>query len=242
MRRIIISIAVAALALGTTGLPSAPADFDDMRRNAERLVAERSYSLALEAYRKIDAASLDPADGRWVAFRLADLLWRSAPETADPTIYEESKRALERLIVDDKGRPLSDRAAAEALESLGDMHWLNPRRGADWSTAWQYYARALDWWAGASDLEPARQRYLGILWKATESKERYHSFGYQVQQIPIDILENALEIARTPADRARANFLLAMHLANRGDAGSVERARMLFEAAIAEGPRQRLVR
>jgi hypothetical protein len=63
-------------------------------------------------------ASLPDDEKRWVEFRLADLLWRSAPEGDDPTPFDEASRALERLLHDDKGNEIRDRVWAEAQESL----------------------------------------------------------------------------------------------------------------------------
>src|SRR5512140_3532687 len=79
---------------------------DTQSRDAERLVREGSFKLALEAYQKVDKAALPDDERRWVEFRLADLLWRSAPEENDPTPFEEASRGLERLLRDDKGNEI----------------------------------------------------------------------------------------------------------------------------------------
>jgi alpha-2-macroglobulin len=235
MRKLTMAVVVAALALASTGRPPSPADFSSIRSHAERLVAERSYKLALEAYEAADPAALDAEGRRWLAFRLADLRWRSAPENADPSVFQVAKRDLERLVTDQNGVQWSDRAAAEALESLGDMQWTRREYGQNWTLAWGNYARALALWAASSDLDLARQRYLGIVWKASEGAQEHHPYGFYSQQIPVEVLENVFRIALTPSDRSRAAFLLASHFASRGDANAVERARQLFESAVAEG-------
>ena len=202
------------------------------RSEAERLVREGSFKLALEAYRKIDRSSLGADEKRWVEFRLADLLWRSAPEGSDTTPLDEASRALDGLLRDDKGNDIRDRAWVEAQESLGDLSWM---RRHDWSTAWTHYSAALDWWAGSRDIEQARARYLGIIWKASGSEQQRTQYGYYAISIPLDVLENAAKIATTPDEKSHAAYLIAMQLIRQGDAESVERTRRNFEAAIAAG-------
>ncbi|HVT45659.1 MAG TPA: alpha-2-macroglobulin family protein [Thermoanaerobaculia bacterium] len=235
MRRIVAGSLVAMLTLvafaaATTKISG---DYDAVRRNAERLVSEGSYKLALEAYETIDRATLPEEQRRWIEFRLADLRWRSAAE-GDAEAFEEAARALERLLRDDKGRDIRDRVWAEAQESLGDLWWL-PRNRRNWGAAWQRYAAALDWWAGSRDLEQARSRYLGIVWKATDGGEEWAPYGHYGSNVPIEILENSERIAVTPNDRSHASYLIAMQLVRRRDAESVERTRKAFELAIAAG-------
>jgi uncharacterized protein YfaS (alpha-2-macroglobulin family) len=231
MRRLVVASLCALLALVAT---SAVPPNDAGARDAERLVREGSFKLALEAYRKIDRASLPDDEKRWVEFRLADLLWRSAPEGDDPTPFEEAKRALETLLRDDKGNEIRDRVWAEAQESLGDLSWM-PRQHRNWGLAWQRYNSALDWWAGSRDIEEARARYLAIVFKAADSTADGYPYGYYASNIPLEILENAATISTSPNDKARANFLVATRLMRQSDPESVERARKSFEAAIATG-------
>jgi hypothetical protein len=227
-----LGVVVALVALSAVPPGGNAPRYDSVRSEAERLVREGSYKLALEAYRKIDASSLSGDEKRWVEFRLADLLWRSAPEGGDTTDSDKATRALERLLHDEKGNEIRDRAWVEAEESLGDQSWT---RGRNWSAAWQRYAAALDWWAGSRDIEQARARYLAIVWKASGTGEQSYSYGYYGASIPLDILENASKIATTPNDKSHAAYLLATLLMRQSDADSVERTRKTFDAAIAAG-------
>ncbi|HEV8659094.1 MAG TPA: alpha-2-macroglobulin family protein [Thermoanaerobaculia bacterium] len=231
MRGLAVASLCALLAL--VALSAIPPS-DTRSRDAERLVREGSFKLALEAYQKIDKASLPDDEKRWVEFRLADLLWRSAPEGNDPTPFDDASRALERLLRDDKGNEIRDRVWAEAQESLGDLSWM-PRQRRNWGPAWQRYNAALDWWAGSRDIEQARARYLDIVFKASDSHEDGYPYGYYAINIPLEILENAAEIATTPNDKSHANYLIATRLAQQRDPESVERARKSFDAAIASG-------
>ena len=42
-----------------------------------------------------------------------------------------------------------------------DSFWI-PQQTRNWYTAWNHYQQALAWWAGSTDLDLARDRYLEI--------------------------------------------------------------------------------
>ncbi len=63
----------------------------------------------------------------------------------------------------------------------------------------------------------------------------YERYGYYGGYLEIDVLENALRIAQTDNDRARAHFLIAVTSSMSGDWNLAERAPDSFEAAIAPG-------
>ena len=228
MRRIAFVLAVVLVAFAgfslARGAGSTEGDHP-MFQNAEKLAAEGSYRLALEAYEKIDVSGLDDEQVRWVEFRRADLAWRAAPEGPDDTVIEDASRRLTAMLTDEKGRAIDDRVRPEILESLGDLQWTTRRR--NFGGAWSFYRQALDWWAGARDVDEARERYLAIVRRASETRpeETWYPRGYYANSIPFDILENAVKIARDPDDVGYMNYLVAMQLMNRGDAREVERAR-----------------
>ncbi len=239
MRRLMIVMALGALALtAAKALPpqggGLSANFENTKRTAERFVDEKSWKLALEAYERIASDNLDVDDRRWLEFRLADLRWRSAPDDGDQTVFEQSSRKLTALLVNERGEPIQDRVSAEVRESLGDMEWTRRNR-RNWSGGWQHYAQALDWWAGAVDIDQARERYLRIVWKAADSGTDYQYYSYHASNIPLEVLENAAKIAVTPVDRSRAYYLLASQLSRRGDPESVERTRLAFQSALEAG-------
>ena len=66
------------------------------------------------------------------------------------------------LVRDIKHQEERDNIWAEVQESLGDFYW-DRRDSTNWYTAWPCYQKALDWWAGAQDIESARTRYIGIV-------------------------------------------------------------------------------
>ena len=206
---------------------------------AEELFAEGSYALAHDLYAELDALNLPAEDERWVDFRLADTLWRSqaATRTADTTQLDEARLALERLVRDVRREEDRDRVWVEVQESLGDFWWV--REGhTNWGQAWPYYEKALDWWAGSPEIELARERYLAIVWRGARPPRvpPYYYYGYFGNQLSLAVLENALEIAVEPGDRAHAQYLIAMNLRQQGgDEGLHRRTDEAFREALEAG-------
>ena len=126
---------------------------------------------------------------------------------------------------------------AEAQESLGDLWWTR-RYVKDWQKAWPHYQQALDWWAGTKDLDLGRARYLKIVWTMAQPPEAdsYYIYGHYGAYAPLEILNNALKLARNDAERANAHYLIAMTLSNRGgDPRQMQRTLEEFEAVIIAG-------
>jgi alpha-2-macroglobulin len=152
----IISITAFSLLLLQAAITQPP-DYSQLKSDAEAAYAQGSYARANEIYARVDQTKLAAAEARWVNFRLADTSWRAqaATETSDLTKFEQSQKQLEDLIraIDkDENRDL---VWAEAHESLADLSWTR-RNQMNWSAAWPHYQQALDWWAGQSDLNRAR--------------------------------------------------------------------------------------
>ncbi len=213
-------------------------DYPELKASAEKLYADGSFAQAHDAYEKAKALELPPAEKRWVDFRLADTLWRSqaATQNADTTQLDNARQQLEVLVRDIKRVEDHDRVWAEVEESLGDYFWTR-RNSPNWGEAWPHYQNALDWWAGAADIDLARQRYLKIVWTISHPPQPgpfyYGAYG---NIVPLDILENALKIAQTPNDKAHAHYLIAMTLRNQGgDWEQRQRVSEEFEGAIKIG-------
>lgn len=232
---------VAILATALLPARSAPAathaadEYAELRARAEALHETGSYARALELYEQAAELELEPAQRLWVRLRRADCAWRSAAssENPDATQVELARAALEELARELE--PDKERTWAEVQESLGDLAW-DRQRGQNQHVAWPYYRAALAWWGGSTELDLARERYLEIVW--TMARPAWYraqwSYGYYGNWIDADILENAVEIARTEADRARAHYLLAQSW---GRADVRQRARVVghYEQAIALG-------
>lgn len=214
-------------------------DYGKLKTEAEKFYTDASYSKANELYLQARQLNLSAQEARWVAFRIADTAWRAqaATQTADSTKYDEARRDLEVLIRDIQRVEDRDLVWAEVQESLGDFWWMR-RDSKNWYSGWQYYQQGLDYWAGSADIETARARYLQIVWKIAKPTwaEQYYYYGYYGNYVPLDILQNALQIARDNNEKAHAHYLIAMTL--RGQGGDYEQRQRVpeeFEAAIAIG-------
>ncbi|HUS12648.1 MAG TPA: MG2 domain-containing protein [Pyrinomonadaceae bacterium] len=234
----IISIALLAFLyyLPTT---AQQADYAKLRSEAERFYTSGSYARANELYAKADKTGLSPAEVRWVEFRIADTSWRAqaATETADTTRFDQAQKQLEELIrVNDKDDE-RDLVWAEAHESLGDFFWTR-RNQINWGGAWPHYQAALDWWAGQRDINPARLRYLQIVFKAADPPRpnEYYFYTYYGNYIPFDVLESALKISTTEHEKAHLHFLIAMTMRyTSSDWEMRQRVPEEFEAALKTG-------
>ncbi|MDB6020489.1 MAG: Large extracellular alpha-helical protein, partial [Pedosphaera sp.] len=228
------------LLASVSSLFAQPSDYPALKAKAEVLYAEGSFAKAHETYEQAKNLTLPPADARWLDFRLADTLWRSAAatETSDNTQFENARQQLEVLIRDIKRVEDHDLVWADVHESLGDFFWTR-RNSQNWGEAWPHYQAALDWWAGAADIEQARARYLKIVWSITD-RPAWRSGGYYYWnyggQLPLEILENTLKIAQSANDRTHAHYLIAMMLRNQGgDWDQRQRIPEEFEGAIKPG-------
>jgi tetratricopeptide (TPR) repeat protein len=236
MRRLTAFALLLAVCLGT--VRAQQASYDSLRTDAERLYAEGSYALARDLYERASKLELGVSEKRWVAFRLADTLWRSqaATSTPDSTRYDEAIKQLDVLVRDISRVEDRDRVWAEVNESIGDFYWTR-RESRNWWQAWQYYEKSLDWWAGSSAVDMARARYLKIVWTLAEppGMQPYERYGYYGNNIPLPVLENALRIATSKNDQARAHYLIAVTLMRTGELDGAIRAPDEFQAALAPG-------
>lgn len=183
---------------------------------AERLYREGSYALAYKAYRQLNTNDFSAEERRWLQFRLTETQARSEASSrqGDDSLLQQAEADLRRYL--DETAPV-DRVWAEAQETLGDVQ--RDRRGnVDLGGSWNYYSRALDYWAGSTNLVVGADKYWSILRKAAEPPRADLNwyFGSWGTQIPLNVLENALKIARNDEERARAHFMIAMTLRSQG--------------------------
>jgi alpha-2-macroglobulin len=237
MKTIILSVAVFAFLLFNAAAQQS--DYVQLRATAEKEYSQRSYARAHEIYASVDKSKLTASELRWVEFRLADTSWRSqaSTETPDTTKFDEAQKQLQELIRAADKDVDRDLVWAEAHESLGDFFWT--RGQMNWSAAWPHYEQALDWWAGQRDLERARLRYLTIIFRAAypPNPNEYYVYTYYGNNIPLNILENALKISSTDNDRSHLNYLIAMTMRYTGAShiGTRQRIPDYFEDALKAG-------
>ena len=231
-----VAAAFALLSAASTVDPP-PDDPDALLKRAEAHHAEGSYAMAAEIYRSLLAG--EPAN-RWLEFRLADATWRAqaATATSDPTVLDGARESLERMVRDVERSEDQDEIWVEIQESLGD-YWWTRRDSRNWGQGWIHYERCLAWWARSADIDRARERYIGIVRKAARPPqvEPYYTYGSYGNQIPLPILENVLEIAVAPGDRAHAHYLIAMTLRYQvSDRRTHDRVLESFRVAVDAGP------
>jgi uncharacterized protein YfaS (alpha-2-macroglobulin family) len=193
--------------------------------------AQKSYAQAAELWQKQQEAEKperDSARGRELAFRVADAQWRalSATEQRDETVFEPSLKVLRGLAAES-----TDQWGAEANESLGDFQWLR----SNWSRpglepAREFYRRALDFWAKQDAAEPARQRYLGIVFRALNRPRDDYYRNYYQQLWPVEVTENAVQLAKTKEEKAQAHLLRAVALVQSGGGATPARAQQIRES------------
>ena len=237
----IIALLLALGGLSWALAPSAPADYDTLRREAEAKIAEGSYELAHRLYEQAGALDLEVGQRRWVDFRLADTSWRSASSTndRDTTEIDRAQKELLALAPLDARDEDRDQVWAEVQESLADLHW-DRQRGRDWGSGWSFYQAALEWWGGIPEVDVARDRYLAMVWKMAQPTwhQRYWGARLNHGHMPQQVLENAVKIARDEADVCRARYLLGMYYFNYGQNWQMAgRALRELAAVIEMGPK-----
>ena len=214
--------------------------YDELKERAETHVAEGSYALALRLFEEVSLEGLEADERRWVRFRLGDTRWRSAAATDNPDAseLERGQRELVELVAEYERAEERDRVWAETQESLGDFHW-DRRQSQNWWSGWQFYQLALDWWAGSSELDLARGRYLAMVWRSTDpswrgQQRRGHS---QSSPLPREVLENAVKLARDDGERGHAHYLLGRHYFDQGrNPTTADRVLREFDLVLELGP------
>ncbi len=236
----ILTVCVPLLSPPSLSRPGlSPQDHDELLRRAEAQMAEGSYELARATYAQLAGHEVPPEMARWLEFRVPDATWRSlaAANVTDPSQVEAARKQLEEL-VERAARPEEhDRTWAEAQESLGDF-WWNTSWYRDLGSAMTRYRPAMDWWASAKDVELARTRWLAMLRRMARPTWAWEGWvpGSYGSPLPLDLLEDALEVAEEPADHAYVEYLYAASLSRQvsGPNGSLS-VEKHFRAALEGG-------
>jgi len=100
-----------------------------------------------------------------------------------------------------------------------------------------HYQAALDFWAGAADVETARRRWLDIVFRmGWPGRGEEWGQNWWVSQIPVEIAENAMKVSVRDEDRAQAAFLFATVVRQQGsDFDRLRRGIEALERAISLG-------
>ncbi|MDF1729388.1 MAG: hypothetical protein P1U53_16730, partial [Sulfitobacter sp.] len=215
-------------------------DWRSLAEAGETAFEEGSFQKAHELYTRSLAAVDDEEESPWLEFRKADAHLRSlhASQRTDRSEIDAAVSTLRGFFPTDLPTEKRTRIWALAGESIGD-HFHQSRRTWGFGNALQPYTLAMDFWAGSSDLETARENWLRILWKMAWPawSDGVGSYGGRNNWIPLVRLEQALQIAATDHDRARIHFMLARTAQNEGDGPWWDRRmHKAFDALKAMGP------
>lgn len=207
--------------------PSVYAYDKTLLQQADQLRGEQSYQLAIPKYQVLlKDSTVNEKEKREFQFKLADSLWRSRNGQAD----QEAEKILKELA---EGQD-RDRWQAEAAESLSEYYLLIDR----WSHTEEIkndLTAARDYWAGETDLELARSRFIRASftlgdylsqnwgWYYTGIQPTRHSKNPQpIAPGPepvygLDVIyQEILQVAKDDNDKARAYYSLGMTYYNRG--------------------------
>lgn len=238
----------APLCMAHPETPAGQEDWQALADQAERQFQRGSFEAAqqtFEAARKSAPEGLNQESyggdvRRWLAFRIADARLRSldSASTRDRSAIEAAEEELLAFASDEPTVYERDRIWAEANEALAD-HSFQTRRRWGFGTALQDYHQAMEYWAASSDVDTARERWLGILWKMgwPQWSEGLGSYGDRNNWIPMDTLEQGLRIAQKPEDQQRLQFMIARTAMQQGDGPWWDRRmRAALDALRAAGP------
>ncbi|WP_309396279.1 alpha-2-macroglobulin family protein [Cerasicoccus maritimus] len=218
-----------------------PTNTGETWKAANQAYAEHSYRQAALLYEQLDQADKlpDGVSADDLQFRLADSQWRNLAAThqTDAQLINAPREALTELAAKIKKEAKGARPPqlwADIQESMGDSYWTSDQY-RNWSNAWKHYKQALDWWAASTDIDSAREHYLDIVFRASmppNVRPNYWRYGYRFGNwMPISVLQNAVEVAKTTEQKAHANYLLALEYMHQGNAQSLK-AQAAFEAAL----------
>ncbi len=174
----------------------------------------------------------------------AEVEWRNLAQQSqsDVTLWEETVNKLQSLIESVERPSDRDKFWARAHESLADIAreapWVREVLSEVNSDA--YYRIALDWLAGSTDVDWARTRYLGLVKKLTIDQQtnrgRYYLYYDQSQNLggSVEMLENAVALAKNDEELSWTRYALAAALGTRGvdQPWRHKRTLLAFEAAV----------
>lgn len=207
-----------------------------LRASAETYRAEGSFELARRAYDELLETDLDEAEQRAVRTAIEDCRWRAASGSrqVDQPELDSARTALEAIVVEYERPEQYDTTWATANASLGDYHWQR-RWSGNFGAAWPYYQAALAFWESSPDIDVAREQYLSLVRRAATSGD----FGdwrqtNHCRSMPIEMLEKAARVARTPDQVAWVQLFLAASLQHRDPSESNHRrVESAFRSSIA---------
>lgn len=215
-------------------LPVLPGADVDPLEPLLRLRGDGAHARVRDEAKSFPTNGLSRADHRRFRWLLHDSAWRGEGDRLRSAETEAALKAMDADFPQEAPQPDRDRAWAEAQESLGDLHH---QRNDPWEWRLARHGHALGWWAAQSDLETARTRYLGILWRLARPATGQNPYWRSGISLPLEWIQDAVRIARRPEDVAHARLLRALAFQQFGppDERALYQVEDDFRAAIAAG-------
>ncbi len=212
-------------------------------KTANDYYAQQSYQLALTEYARFLEEKSTEALSREVSFKWADCVIKAK----DAARQEQAQKALQEL-VDSKDH---DRWWAEAGVTLASLYIERDPYGKHVEIK-KMLDDARDYWAGSSDVELARKRFIAVSFMLADFvTSRWGWYSADIKPIrlggelivppeqpgnwPLQVLfEEILKVAKSDEDKARAHYSLAMAITNSYSADPKVKARVAehFEKVI----------
>jgi len=217
-----------------------------MHQQAEQLLDEKSYQLALEKYKLFAAEPGITVDQkRESIFRIADCSWR----IGNTTLNAEASLALKQQVI----APDHDRWWAEANQSLAE-YFIKYEQYSHRETIKKLLMSAREFWSGYADTGLARPRFIQVTFTLAEyvlqnwgnyfetpdqtsfrAEKEDDMIGPPEHFGPIGIknlMQDVLKVAEKPEDKARATYLLASVGMSTGDETRQKESIGYFETLI----------
>ncbi len=184
----------------------------ELQAAGEQFMERGSFAEAAQSFTRALGATPSAEALPELRFLEVDARWRSLGSTRRSDTSELDSALQELDAMWDRDLPREERTElwARMAESRGDSR-IQIQHRMDVRQAWTEYSAAQDFWARSSDIDAARERWLAIVlkyaWPAwVDDRSRYGDWG---NWVPVEVLEQALEIARKQEDLTRLHFLMA---------------------------------
>lgn len=201
------------------------ADWSGLKSEFEQAYVDGSYAKALDTLERMKVIrDLPESKADWLTFRMADCRWRiEVARGRDAQVIQKQKAVLtqlaERLKPDDGTRPPT--LWAQVMTSLAEQVWEESRNA---NTVQPYVSQVLDYWAGSTDLDEARDQYLKLVDWMLEWPPYGRTAGFN------EVLLNAIQLEQDPVKRAYYEYQLARILAN--TRSPVSQVRSYYQQAL----------
>ncbi len=219
MKHFIFAFSVMLMLAGSSPLFAQTKIQTQSIEQADQLRDEKSFQQAAAIYKNVlKDSELSPSLIKELQFKWADASWRSGVANN----YEDAVKMLQEVVAGED----HERWWAEGHESLAE-HFIKVDRYSHQNEIKQSLEHARGYWAGSSDIELARSRFIKVSFTLGEFISQHWGWVYRDLKptkmyhgniLPDDpnrnglqiLYEEILEVAKSDEDRARVYYSLAM--------------------------------